>query len=1090
MKRSRKGSALLVVLGLMAIISISAFAFAAYMRYSRTPSSYTRRTSAARNLVKAALTRAIDAIDMSVNDRPHPNITMPDMQAPYYEKGEEASDKSIKDINVWMDRLFVGEEDKYPAREGDTVSPLAFEALAYIPPYLVNTVRWYSRRVPSAKWKTLDYDLGRYVYCAMDISDYLDVNRLFADAPRSSAPHTRFSLSYLFDSDGEDGKSYKSGTHKYPGLKTGEWDTWMEEYRKVDEKTREISWGSKVPFISLADFNMALGKKGCIEPFISPFCEFVGNNLNAFDNTTYAKGESTYADLRRMTLATDGLFPRHDTVPGHPDVNAHDLNDAKNQPFKMDYLKKEDPSLSESVIGTEVETAFRDSANGYDRLSGLGCAALRDYLDIDHIPLSLAIPTTERVPMICGVETTLSLDDASPVTLETDPEDVLGSGDPKVVSSENEGDSREVEMTLNFRFSQKLANDISLGHINVLTVFPFSHADESDTADFGLDGRLSFFLAVDGNAPLRPVGTPKDPPVYGPHLEKKEIEPTSVEPGAGIINVKLECSDKISVKDRKYPIVEEEDTLMSRDIYMSKDKGALESAFKAPGSEILTVTLHWNQSKDEYGRWSPSAASVIGSLARGESEYLSDVRNAKYGFRAIKWDGNGQCEGVVESPESLNNYLAGAGDSSVEMMGALWLRIKESKDDKVVDMVPACFDDDAVHLGGGSSEPGMKDVADSSLGRAYPLMLLKTGFKFDLSIAGLLKACGFRDGFKLSPRTIYVSDPRYNHAPEHWFVAEGDLSKKGWLAQNRSWLGGKDNDIFMATSDSGYMQSKYELMFIPRFTDLKNGGGPTGWYQAPILRHSIPETFDDTCNRSLVWKTYCPFPGVFPPEVFPDKDIKERSDNDDYAAFDSLPWTNDGSSFIMTPYSDNLNAFSSVFANTPIDWKRSSTNEVDEAPYYFKMTAKEFNSKYAYNEWTGEGKLAWEDVQSIARRYMGLVRRDGELRGDWKQAWQDMDWFGGNDKLCGIELAGSGRFWTADKKFLYGFWRDCIDPKQQLYLIFVRAEPIMVGVGNLREMPPQLGARAVGLVWRDPAKTNVDNGYPHRTRLLFYRQFE
>jgi hypothetical protein len=192
----------------------------------------------------------------------------------------------------------------------------------------------------------------------------------------------------------------------------------------------------------------------------------------------------------------------------------------------------------------------------------------------------------------------------------------------------------------------------------------------------------------------------------------------------------------------------------------------------------------------------------------------------------------------------------------------------------------------------------------------------------------------------------------------------------------------------------------------------------------------------------------------------------------------------------MTPYSDNLNAFSGVFANTPIDWKRSSTNEVEEAPFYFGMRAKEFNDAYAYNEWTSETRLAWDDVKSIAQRYMGLVRREGNLSGDWIRAWQDMDWFGEDNTLCGVSLTENGRFWSADRKFLYGFWRDCIAPKQQLYLIFVRAEPMMIGVGDLRKMPPQLGARAVGLVWRDPAATRLNGGYPHRTRLLFYRQFD
>jgi hypothetical protein len=52
---------------------------------------------------------------------------------------------------------------------------------------------------------------------------------------------------------------------------------------------------------------------------------------------------------------------------------------------------------------------------------------------------------------------------------------------------------------------------------------------------------------------------------------------------------------------------------------------------------------------------------------------------------------------------------------------------------------------------------------------------------------------------------------------------------------------------------------------------------------------------------------------------------------------------------------------------------------------------------------------------------------------------------------------------------------------------------MMGGGGSL--MPPQLGARAVALVWRDPREPekNADDEdvvAPHRTRILFYRQLD
>ena len=49
----------------------------------------------------------------------------------------------------------------------------------------------------------------------------------------------------------------------------------------------------------------------------------------------------------------------------------------------------------------------------------------------------------------------------------------------------------------------------------------------------------------------------------------------------------------------------------------------------------------------------------------------------------------------------------------------------------------------------------------------------------------------------------------------------------------------------------------------------------------------------------------------------------------------------------------------------------------------------------------------------------------------------------------------------------------------------------MLGGGTADQLPPQLGARAVALVWRDPTTSSgTTGGYPHRTRLLFYRPLD
>ena len=111
-----------------------------------------------------------------------------------------------------------------------------------------------------------------------------------------------------------------------------------------------------------------------------------------------------------------------------------------------------------------------------------------------------------------------------------------------------------------------------------------------------------------------------------------------------------------------------------------------------------------------------------------------------------------------------------------------------------------------------------------------------------------------------------------------------------------------------------------------------------------------------------------------------------------------------------------------------------------------------------------------------------------------KTAWQELGWNASADNFCGIDMQDSeDRLWWTDRKFLYGFWRDCFEAKQQLFLVFVRTEPMMMGSEGSGKVRPQLGARAMAVVWRDPTESADRRGgipAPHQTRVLFYRQFE
>jgi len=100
-----------------------------------------------------------------------------------------------------------------------------------------------------------------------------------------------------------------------------------------------------------------------------------------------------------------------------------------------------------------------------------------------------------------------------------------------------------------------------------------------------------------------------------------------------------------------------------------------------------------------------------------------------------------------------------------------------------------------------------------------------------------------------------------------------------------------------------------------------------------------------------------------------------------------------------------------------------------------------------------------------------------------------------------------GDLYDIDRMFLHSYWRDCFANRQQLFLIFVRAESTALG-GTGEGTPAQQGGRAVALVWRDPVAPVSRDGdviaesdsqgasayrkerHPHKMRVLFYRQFD
>ena len=456
----RNGSALLIVLGVLSFLVVSAVAFSAYMRRARLPSSYLRRSVAARDLAKGALAHVIDEIDRAIADGAHPGIG-----------GTSA--------NTWRDRVFFrgGAEQDI----SQTAPTLTFEGLAYLPPPLVNEARYWSRKTPTAVWRSFGYDTGRYAYCAIDVSDYFDVNRLVADYPRSSAANRRITAAHLFEDVNH--SSAPSGADA--------WDKFMEQFREIDDETLEIRFDSKskMPLVSLADFNLALGDNGSIGRMKSPFVEYLNAGTGG---SFYQSGGGAQNDAyAAMTFVADGWFPKgKKTLSGNGDNNVietYDLADSRYQPYQMNMLAKDKIKLSQAILGTGLNTQGGKSDLWLDLLAGIGCAALADYLDADRTPISLAIPTTERAPMICGICPQLG---PSKFRLRIEGNE----GEPTEKSKEGET-SRTVTQTVTWKIDAAEINKAFMqGHIQALVVYPFLHKEENEP-QFEVDGQFSLFFS-------------------------------------------------------------------------------------------------------------------------------------------------------------------------------------------------------------------------------------------------------------------------------------------------------------------------------------------------------------------------------------------------------------------------------------------------------------------------------------------------------------------------------------------------------------------------------------------------------------------
>lgn len=1048
MMKERAGSALLIVLGMLSFMVVSAVGFSIYMRTSRAPSSHLRRESTARYLLKSALANAISRIDGELNDNGYVEGVYNDV---YPGVGPAQKLMDWQNGDLWTHRVFT------PfglTNSASTVSTLTLEGLAYLPPAIINEVRVYSRLSRTAAWRNLSYDLGRYAFTAVDVSDCFDINRLRATERRSSAPGMRVNLSSLFDSNGS----------------------------ALDSVLQQAN---TVPFVSLADFNL-VGDG----PF-TPFAQYIGSNGGSF----YNAGDEAY--ISNALFVVDTWFPATNAVGTAKEVEMHDISAKKeNQPFRS-YSAASFLDLAKRGSSTELGRELQKNL-------GIGFACLYDYLDADQIPISLAIPTVETAPMVCG----LGLISTGPSSLMPKVEESPGWKTFEYTKNDAQGRPHTIQRTIS-RTAYKGIGASTL-MLTGVAAFPFKRVDSGRKGTYRVEAVAAVFMAdkniscrLDASSPIRPTkndwsGGTRDGILFFKGSANLPFPENITKTTDALTQFSVPLQAPSEVESSLYFSVTDQDVTQQND-----------------DGEPAHMTFDPFKTADSTQEG--NAFVVYGTT--GQKVETGNLFSGGYQKEIL--------EKAALETGSEQSKITFTSAAEYRPMVAVWVRVLNGSD--TVDLAPAVFADDEDWLQG-VSYGSLKDnpTMDELAGGGTPILDFVTDKVFKYNEDGLKTLDGTAanlDGWS----ELYATDPRFNFAPEDWFGKKesgGDVTPSSWLTAlgadtttgsgGAFGSGGRDSDIFMFTSDQEYLQSMGELAFLPNLQELdgtaeligrgsyNNKGRYTG-------NNKFNErTWSGIANINYAWKTYTPV------------DHGNGYDPIYELMVNNKPIVAGSGDFRANPFSPDSRVLAAVVKDTPYDYYVASTN--DELTI-LKLTSKVSEArKYAFGPESRASTARWQDdeIEEISDRLItGFRERAREdSRVTWMGVYDNLAWFDGKSGDNQLSFLGSSDLneplHGVDRKFLYSFWRECFQDRQQLFLVFIRAEPLSVGGSSDDAISnSQLGARGVALVWRDPLpayrsgsssesgksttsrqmsrsvwQDDLKTDGPHRTRVLFYHQFD
>ena len=1006
---SRRGSALLIVLGMFAFMLVSAVSFSIFMRASRAPSSYVRRNVSARHLVKSALARAMDEIDTAIGNDPFPGVGY---NHDYGNDGLNQGDRRKNDN--WHGRVLTPSNE---VAHADTVSTLTLEALGYLPPCLINEARYWSRHSRTAKWHSFNYGLGRYAFTAVNVSDFFELNS-FVDFDgirkhrlnRSSADFGRISPTYLFRASNEG--AMNTGKSLSSAFLDALWDGGGFG---VTPSFKDV------PFVSLMDFNLALGGKA-LGGISSPFVK----RLQGSSGTFYSSVGDEIA--RRQVFVAGGWNGDSNlTYQAYSTLDRVDLRYPECQPFfDLGWFRGDDHSQRTLLRCYETGTDFWMTLKDYVSIPAI--VLMCDYLDADGVPVSLCVPSVEANPMLCGVNLN---DDCVKYKA------LYEKGEP------SEADASGKRTRVDFC---KLEVKVEGLEPTLTSVYPYQSGSQGRSSGYTAEAFARVFFVEEastkGDGDITDNGLRRD--FFNLGDDFKWSNPNNT---AGKAYLEVKAAGKVET-----PLVS------------GRDEAAEKKTLKAIPIVAGDVSRTYELAKLTYQIDDSGKETLLSAEDCGQFDFYASDLKTRVDFAATFKDGTS-----VKYRPSV----------------AVWAHIKDSdgKTVDMVPAIPSY--DSVNGLAGNKDVPNFNRIAGAGAGAPALRFFAQisdaaAGIEPTKAYFDNPANNGVERLAKWKQKVYMANDPRYNWAPEQWWAESAAVKPEDvWLERVKAFRESKDwcdLDIFMAASDQGYLQSMYEWLLIPQMGDCRQGQGREwGAMENSVSDYNgiVRTTADTIAHNGLMWRTYR------------SRAFNGGNSSWTWGLLDDMPFDDTGAGLRVNPYTDITNIMFGAFANMPRDWWSAGTNWVDDADKdYMKEGSSDFKDtedylfkwSYEYRDVYAMSAFWMNAFRKDARDFYRADEWVDALDGFTDNTMDILDWSTGdviyNPQGVDVERVRAilqDEMSLSDRKFLYGFLKGCFANNHQLFLVFVRAESAAGGGGS------GSGARAVALVYRE-ANPPMRNG--------------